>query len=485
MTLGDHFERELAIVKLKLSDNGLAQLLSIAEEFGAEVLDNSRNSCTVQLTGRPSEVDAFVTAASACRQTGGRRAQRQRSRVERRGDSVVVCAAPPLVRLMVACGSSPMTSAGSNAWSSNSDPPCWWTLRGSSIGLQLSAWALELSVLRRAGHEVLLVSSGAVAIGCNVLSITRRRARLDELQAAAAAGQVQLVQAWQEALARHDIRAAQILLTPDDTENRRRFLNARSTLAKLLELDVIPVINENDTVATDELRYGDNDRLAARVAQMVMADGLVLLSDVDGLYSADPGIDCSARHIPLVGSVTADVMDMAGKSASAVGSGGMRTKLQAARIATHAGCATIVASGRGNQPLAELFAGGGKCTVFEPEGTPAAARKQWLAGILDVGGELHVDAGAETALANGSSLLPVGLSAVVGAFGRGDVVSLIGAGGRELGRGLVTYSSEEAAAITGCRSEDIEARLGFSGRSVLVHRDDLVLFGAGRARQQK
>lgn len=342
--------------------------------------------------------------------------------------------------------------------------------------------AEELAGLRRAGHQVLLVSSGAVAIGCNVLAINRRRARLDELQAAAAAGQVQLVQAWQEALGRHAIRAAQILLTPDDTENRKRFLNARGTLAKLLELDVIPVINENDTVATDELRYGDNDRLAARVAQMVMADGLVLLSDVDGLYTADPGKDNTARHIPVVRSVTADVIDMAGSSASAVGSGGMRTKLQAAKIATHAGCATVVASGRGSQPLADLFAGG-RCTVFMPEGTPAAARKQWLAGMLDVGGQLHVDAGAEQALAKGSSLLPVGLHAVVGAFSRGDVVSLIGSEGGELGRGLAAYSSEEATAIIGCRSEDIEARLGFSGRSALVHRDDLVLFGAGRKRR--
>ena len=343
--------------------------------------------------------------------------------------------------------------------------------------------AAELAVLRKAGHEVLLVSSGAVAIGCHALAINRRRARLDELQAAAAAGQVQLVQAWQEALAGHGIRAAQILLTPDDTESRKRFLNAKGTLAKLLELDVVPVINENDTVATDELRYGDNDRLAARVAQMVMADGLVLLSDVDGLYTADPSVDSAARHIPEVRSVTAEVFDMAGESGSAVGSGGMTTKLQAARIATHAGCATIVASGRGSEPLASLFAGG-RCTVFLAEGTPAAARKQWLAGMLDVGGELHIDTGAEAALANGSSLLPVGLRAVVGPFGRGDVVSLVGDGGRELGRGLTAYSSEEATAIIGCRSGDIEARLGFSGRSVLVHRDDLVLFDTGRKRQQ-
>jgi glutamate 5-kinase len=335
--------------------------------------------------------------------------------------------------------------------------------------------ATELAGLRTAGHELLLVSSGAVAIGCNVLSINRKRARLDELQAAAAAGQVQLVQAWQAALGTHGIQAAQILLTPGDTESRQRFLNARGTLRKLLEHRVIPVINENDTVATDELRYGDNDRLAARVAQMVMADGLVLLSDVDGLYSADPGLDSAAEHVPVVRAVTKEVLAMAGASSSGVGSGGMNTKLQAARIATHAGCVTIVASGRREEPLNALFAGG-KCTVFHAEGTPAAARKQWLAGRLEVHGELHVDEGAGKALANGSSLLPVGLHAVVGNFGRGDAVTLIGSDGCELGRGLAAYSSDEAIRIVGCQSEDIENRLGYRGRSVLVHRDDLVLF---------
>ena len=335
--------------------------------------------------------------------------------------------------------------------------------------------AAELAGLRAAGHELLVVSSGAVAIGCNVLSINRKRARLDELQAAAAAGQVQLVQAWQEALAKHGIQAAQILLTPGDTESRQRFLNAKGTLRKLLEHNVVPVINENDTVATDELRYGDNDRLAARVAQMVMADGLILLSDVEGLYSADPGIDATAVHVPVVRSVSKEVLAMAGNSSSSVGSGGMTTKLQAARIATHAGCVTIVASGRKNAPLETLIAGG-KCTVFQAEGTPAAARKQWLAGMLEVRGELRVDAGAGQALRRGSSLLPVGLTAVAGSFGRGDAVTLIASDGAELGRGLAAYSSDEAARIVGCRSEDIEEQLGYRGRSVLVHRDDLVLF---------
>lgn len=335
--------------------------------------------------------------------------------------------------------------------------------------------AAEIVALREDGHEILIVSSGAVAIGCHVLRINKPRARLDELQAAAAAGQVQLVQAWQEALGVHGVQAAQILLTPDDTENRRRFLNAKGTLHTLMEHRVIPVINENDTVATDELRYGDNDRLAARVAQMVMADGLVLLSDVDGLYTSDPRACASAEHVPLVRSMTDDVLAMAGRSGSELGSGGMMTKLLAAKIATHAGCATVVASGRQDKPLRALLAGC-KCTVFLPEGTPTAARKQWLAGILEVRGKLRVDAGAAIALANGSSLLPVGLIEVIGSFRRGDVVSLLDDDDKELGRGLATYASEETHAIIGCRSDDIDSRLGYRGRSVVVHRDDLVLF---------
>ena len=339
----------------------------------------------------------------------------------------------------------------------------------------LDQLAADISDLRANDQEVLVVSSGAVAIGCDVLGLTRRGARLDELQAAAAAGQVQLVHAWQEALAKHDIDAAQVLLTPGDTENRRRFLNAKGTLQKLLELNVVPVINENDTVATDELRYGDNDRLAARVAQMVMADGLVLLSDVDGLFSSDPHANKNAEHIPFVSSITDDIMAMAGTTGSALGSGGMLTKLQAAKIATHAGCATVVASGAVKHPLKSLTEGS-KCTVFMANGTPAAARKQWLAGMLEVGGKLRIDDGAARALSNGSSLLPVGLVEVSGDFRRGDVVALIDAAGTELGRGLAAYASDEATEIIGCQSGQIEARLGYCARSVLVHRDDLVFF---------
>lgn len=339
----------------------------------------------------------------------------------------------------------------------------------------LGTLADDIAELQAQGHEILIVSSGAIAIGSTVLGINKRRARLEDLQAAAAAGQVQLVHAYQEALGTHGISAAQVLLTPDDTENRRRFLNARGTLGRLLERSVIPIINENDTVATDEIRYGDNDRLAARVAQLVMADALVLLSDVDGFYTADPGKNANATHIPEVNKITGEMQAMAGETRSDVGSGGMATKVQAARIATHAGCSTIISSGHVAHPLRSLSAGG-RCTVFRAEGTPAAARKQWLAGALEVRGEIAIDAGAATALRGGNSLLPVGVVSVSGDFRRGDVVSISGPDGRELGRGLAEYSHDEASRISGCQSEQIEARLGYRGRAVVIHRDELVLF---------
>jgi len=339
----------------------------------------------------------------------------------------------------------------------------------------LKSLAEDIARLNDEGHEVLIVSSGAIAIGSTVLSLNKRRARLEDLQAAAAAGQVQLVHAYQEALSAHNIVAAQVLLTPEDTENRRRFLNARGTLGKLIEHSVVPIINENDTIATDEIRYGDNDRLAARVAQLVMADALILLSDVDGLYTADPAKDSAAEHIPEVRGITDEIQNIAGETCSDIGSGGMATKVQAARIATHAGCSTVITSGVIDRPL-EVLAAGGVCTVFRAEGTPAAARKQWLAGVLEVRGELRLDAGAVVALKNGNSLLPVGVVAVVGNFRRGDVVTLVDAAGHEVGRGLAEYSDEDAQRLAGCHSENIEERLGFRGRSVMVHRDELVLF---------
>jgi glutamate 5-kinase len=339
----------------------------------------------------------------------------------------------------------------------------------------LQGLADDVADLKKNGHQVLIVSSGAVAVGSRVLGINPRRARLEGLQAAAAAGQVQLVHAYQDALARHGIKAAQVLLTPDDTEVRRRFLNARGTLEKLLEHDVVPVINENDTVATDELRYGDNDRLAARVSQTVMADGLVLLSDVDGFYSGDPRTDPDARFFDSVESISEDHMKMAGEAGTAFGSGGMNSKLQAARIATHAGCVTIVASGAVNRPLRALL-NGTRHTVFSAAATPAAARKQWLAGVLEVRGKLRVDPGAGDALLRGSSLLSVGIVEVSGNFRRGDTVMLLASDGSELGRGLAAYSGDEAQKIKGRRSEQIEDILGYRGRSVMVHRDDMVLF---------
>jgi glutamate 5-kinase len=333
----------------------------------------------------------------------------------------------------------------------------------------------DIAALHGNSCEVIVVSSGAIAIGGKILGVNRRRARLPELQAAAAAGQVQLANAYSESLARHGITAAQILLTPEDTENRRRFLNARGTLTHLLGHRVVPVVNENDTVATEEIRYGDNDRLAARVAQLVMADMLLLLSDVDGLYTHDPQASSSAEHIPEVSAIDDDIIAMAGGAQSSVGTGGMATKLAAASIATHAGCGTIIADGRVSRPISALRAGA-RHTLFRAGNSPAAARKQWLAGALDVNGRINIDAGAKTALDNGNSLLPVGLLAVSGEFDRGDIVTICDAEGLELGRGLAEFSSLDAARIVGCHSGDIEQRLGYRGRSVMVHRDELVWF---------
>lgn len=339
----------------------------------------------------------------------------------------------------------------------------------------LTALAADVAELRENQQDVLIVSSGAIAIGSSIIGINKRRARLEDLQAAAAAGQVRLVHAYQEALAAHGIATGQVLLTPDDTENRRRFLNARGTLNKLLDKSVVPIINENDTVATEEIRYGDNDRLAARVAQLVMADALILLSDVDGFYTEDPGDNPGAEHIPVVESISSDMLAMAGETRSDVGTGGMATKVQAARIATHAGCATVIASGQIVNPLRALQQGA-RCTVFRASGTPAAARKQWLAGALDVNGELRLDDGAVTALRDGSSLLPVGVVAVAGQFNRGDIVRLSDASGSEIGRGLAEYPDNEALRLAGCQSDQIEDTLGYRGRAVMVHRNELVLF---------
>ena len=338
----------------------------------------------------------------------------------------------------------------------------------------LVALAEDLAAVRRQGQELVVVSSGAIALGRGPLELAAGRLRLEESQAAAAVGQIRLAHAWTEVLERQGLTVAQLLLTLGDTEQRRRYLNARSTLFTLLRLGAVPVINENDTVATAEIRYGDNDRLAARVAQMVSADCLVLLSDIDGLYSADPTRDAGARFIPEVARITAEVEAMAGGSSSGLGSGGMATKLAAGKIALAAGCHMCVASGRERHPLRRLGEGA-RCTWFVAEASPLTVRKQWIAGTLQAVGELHVDAGAVRALLDGRSLLPAGVTRVEGRFDRGDPVVVRGPDGVEVARGLSAYSRADAERIRGRRSSELEALLGFRGRDEMIHRDDLVL----------
>lgn len=338
----------------------------------------------------------------------------------------------------------------------------------------LESVADDVAALRAAGVEVVIVSSGAVALGRHHLRLPGRALRLEEKQAAAATGQGRLAHAYQEVLARHDITAAQVLLTLGDSENRRRYLNARNTLETLLRLGAVPVINENDTVATTELRFGDNDRLGARVAMMVGADALVLLSDIDGLYTADPKVDPAATLIPEVHALSPEILAMAGEARPGVGTGGMVTKLMAARIAMGAGCAMAIAPGKVMHPLAALQTGG-PCTWFLPSETPASARKQWIAGSMKPAGTVTVDAGAVTALRAGKSLLPAGVVGLDGLFARGDTVAIRDAEGRILGKGIIGYDAADAAIIKGHKSAEIEALLGYRGREELIHRDDLVL----------
>ena len=345
----------------------------------------------------------------------------------------------------------------------------------------LDALADDVAALRQAGAEVILVSSGAIAVGRHHLGLTRRDLKLEEQQAAAATGQIRLAHAYQETLARHGISVAQILLTLGDTEERRRHLNARATLATLLRLGIAPVINENDTVATSEIRFGDNDRLAARVAAMMNADALVLLSDIDGLYTADPRKEAAAAFVPEVPEITPEIEAMAGEAPAGYSSGGMITKLAAARIAVAAGCRMAIADGRRLNPLAALTAGA-RCTWFLSQLEPLTARKRWIAGALKPVGEVRLDAGAVRALLAGKSLLPAGVTGVEGRFERGDAVILRGPEGEELGRGLTAYSAADAARILGHKSRDIEALLGYLGREELIHRDDLVLTKAERLR---
>jgi len=338
----------------------------------------------------------------------------------------------------------------------------------------LASLAADIAALRRQGREVIVVSSGAVALGRGRLNLST--SRLQDKQAAAAVGQTLLMHAWEEALAPHGLMAGQVLLTRDDTERRRRWLNGRATLEALLSHGVVPVVNENDTVATEEIRYGDNDRLAARAAQLGRADLLILLSDVDGLYTADPRRDPDARHLPLIERLSPEVLAMAsGANAQAgVGTGGMATKLAAAQIAASAGCATVIASGQTRHPLKAVQQGARASLILAPA-TPLAAWKQWIAGSVAPGGALALDAGAVAALHAGKSLLPSGVVAVSGDFGKGDSVRLIGPDGARIGVGLASYAADEIALIRGRHSDAIESLLGYRGPSVVIHRDDLVL----------
>jgi glutamate 5-kinase len=337
----------------------------------------------------------------------------------------------------------------------------------------LAALAEDIADLHARGVDVLVVSSGAIAMGRTVLNLPSGPLRLEESQAAAAVGQIELARVWAEVLAHHRITAGQILVTLSDTEERRRYLNARATTLKLLELRSVPVVNENDTVATTEIRYGDNDRLAARVATMIGADLLVLFSDIDGLYTAPPAQNPDAKHIPVVEKITAEIDAMAGDAASELSRGGMRTKVEAAKIATTSGTHMLIADGRPKNPL-RLIEKGAKCTWFLTPSNPVAARKTWIAGSIEPHGVLHIDDGASKALKAGASLLPVGVRKVEGQFSRGDAVTIRDASG-VVGRGLVAYDIEEALKIMGHPSSEIETILGHAGRSEMIHRDDMVL----------
>jgi glutamate 5-kinase len=343
----------------------------------------------------------------------------------------------------------------------------------------LDALAGDVAHCRGRGQEVILVSSGAIAVGRRHLGLGGNRLRLEEKQAAAATGQIRLAHAYQEALAGHGITVAQILLTLEDTEARRRHLNARATFAQLLALGAVPLVNENDTVATTEIRFGDNDRLAARVAQMTSADMLVLLSDIDGLYTADPRHQPDARHIPLVTEIGPEIEAMAGEAAPGYSSGGMVTKLAAARIATDAGCHMLIARGSRKTatapgPLAAIEAGG-RATLFLPRGEPRSARKAWIAAAINPCGTIVVDDGAVGALRRGKSLLPAGVVGVEGIFERGDAVIVRDRAGAEAGRGVSAYSSADICRIAGHKSGEIAAILGYRGRDEIIHRDDLVV----------
>jgi glutamate 5-kinase len=351
-------------------------------------------------------------------------------------------------------------------------------LTDAATGRVKSEWLAALSddvaALKSEGREIVLVSSGAIALGRRMLGLPRGPLRLEESQAAAATGQIALAHAYQDMFRERGMTAAQILLTLGDTEERRRYLNARGTMATLLSLGAVPVVNENDTVATTEIRYGDNDRLAARVGSMISADCVVLLSDIDGLYTAPPALDPQARRLDVVREITPEIEAMAGDAGSELSRGGMVTKLIAAKLAVGAGANLVITSGKVLNPLRAL-AEGAPCTWFLASGSPALSRKRWIAGSLEPRGILTVDDGARTALEKGRSLLPAGVVKVEGSFDRGDAVIIQDSGGRELGRGLIAYSRGDAEQLLGRKSAEIEGILGYRGRSEMIHRDDMAL----------
>jgi len=342
---------------------------------------------------------------------------------------------------------------------------------GDLLGDWLKALAQDVAALKATGTDVILVSSGAIALGRGALDLGNGALSLDEAQAAAAVGQIRLARAYEEALAPHGLTSAQILLTLDDSADRRRYLNTRATFAALLARGAVPIVNENDTIATDEIRYGDNDRLAANVAAMVGADICVLLSDVDGLYTANPSEDANAQHLPTIDTITPAIEAMAGDAGSGLSKGGMKTKVLAARTTTAAGCAMVITQGAVTHPL-QALGQGAKATWFTAALTPRQARKTWI-GAMKPKGALRLDAGAAAALTRGKSLLPAGVSAVEGRFQRGDPLRLEGPTGAALGIGLSRYAADEARLIAGRRSDEIEAILGYPARAALVHRDDM------------
>jgi glutamate 5-kinase len=380
-------------------------------------------------------------------------------------DSLMSDALAPYRRLTIKIGSATIVDSAS----------------GRVRGEWLSALAEDLATLRDRGVSVVVVSSGAVALGRGLLGLGATTLTLEQQQAAASAGQIALSQAWAETLARHGIVTGQILITPNITEERRYFLNARTTIATLLDLGAIPIINENDSVATQEIRYGDNDRLSARVATMVESDCLVLLSDVDGIYTAPPAKDPNAIHIPLVSAITPEIEAMAGGAASHLSRGGMTTKVEAGKIATQAGTAMIIARGTDLHPLRALMEGA-RHTLFAPAGSRTQSRKRWIMGTLAPAGQVHVDAGAARALLDGRSLLPIGVTRVTGDFDRGDTVSIFGPDGREIARGLVGMDREQADMTKGKNSQRTAEILGLDARTELVHRDNMVVLVGAEAR---